>query len=148
MPRRFLALSALAVLPLLPALLRADDSPKGDKDLDGTWETVSAIRDGKDLPQPADGKIVITVAGDSLTIKVGDAEHKAAIVVDASKTPRTLDVIPEDGAQKGKTMKAIYEVKGDQLKVCHGDPDAERPKELASKEGSGLVLTTLKRVKK
>ena len=55
---------------------------------------------------------------------------------------------PDDGPNKGKTLVGIYEVKGDELKVCHGDPGADRPKEIASKEGSGLSLITLKRVKK
>ena len=149
MRRRSLTATALALLFVLPAaLLRADEPTKGDKDLDGTWEAVSALRDGKEQPQPPGDKIVVTIKGNSLTFKIGDESHTATITVDASQTPKAIDLTPDDGPQKGKTMKAIYEVKGDELKVCHGEPDADRPKELASKEGSGLLLATFKRVKK
>ena len=148
MLRRTLTATALALLPFLPAaLLRADDAPKGDKDLDGSWELVSTVRDGKEMP-PQDKKFVLTIKGESVTVKVGEDSHEATIKADPSKTPKALDLTFGDGPQKGKTAKAIYEVKGDELRVCHGDPDADRPTELASKEGSGLMLATLKRVKK
>jgi uncharacterized protein (TIGR03067 family) len=148
MLRRTLTAS-LAMLLVAPALLRADDAPKGDKDLDGTWEVVSTVRDGKEM-EPQTKGIVLTIKGESVTVKVGEVSHEATIKIkaDPSKTPRTLDLMPKEGPQKGMTMKAIYEVKGDELKFCHGDPEAERPTELASKEGSGLTLAILKRVKK
>ena len=68
--------------------------------------------------------------------------------MDASKTPHTFDAVIGDGEEKGKTVHAIYEIKGDELKVCHGKPDTDRPTELAAKEGSGLAVITLQRVKK
>jgi uncharacterized protein (TIGR03067 family) len=148
MPRRLPTASALAAFLLPRALLRADDPPKGDKDLDGTWDGVSVLLNGKELPQPADGKMVVTISGGSLTLKIGDDSYTSTISVDASKTPKTIDLTPDDGKNKGKTMKAVYEVKGDELKVCHGDWDSDRPKELASKEGNGLMVFTFKRVKK
>ena len=111
---------ALAVLLLLPAaLLCADDASKGDKDLDGDWQGVSAVRDGKELPPPASGNPVMTVKGESAAMKIGDMTSAAAIKVDATKTPRTLDVTPEDGPEKGKTVPCIYEIKGDELARLH-----------------------------
>ena len=38
--------TAGALALFLPALLRADDQPKGDKDLDGEWEMQSIVEDG------------------------------------------------------------------------------------------------------
>jgi len=148
MLRRTLTASALAVLLLLPAaLLRAADAPKGDKDLEGTWEAIACVRDGKDAPLDQRAPVA-TIEGDHLTFKIGDETRKATLKVDATKTPRTMDVVFEDGPHKGETVKVIYEVKGDELKVCHGDPGADRPTELSSKEGSGLMLMTFKRAKK
>ncbi|HVS40312.1 MAG TPA: TIGR03067 domain-containing protein [Gemmataceae bacterium] len=146
MPRRLPTAFALSALVLLPALLRADDPPKGDKDLDGTWEMASIMQNGKDALTPPD-KMLVTIKGGTVTVKIGDETHTATISVDASKTPKTLDLTFGDGPNKGKTAKAVYEIKGDELKICHGEPDAERPKELAAKEGSDLTLATLKRVK-
>ena len=145
MTRRTPTVAAVLLL-LSAALLRADDSPKGDKDLQGTWEAVACVRDGKDQP-PDKGAIVATVEGDALTLKVGDEARKCSLKVDASRTPRSMDVLPEDGPHKGETIKAVYEIKGDELRVCHGEPGADRPTGLSAKEGSGLTVMTFKRVK-
>ena len=148
MHRTTLTASALAVLLFAPAAwLYAADPPKGDKDLDGEWEVVSVTHDGK--PQPTDdAKPVITIKGDAVAFKAKDESHSGKIVVDASKTPKTMDFMPDDGPQKGKTLLGIYEVKGDELRLCHGEDGKDRPTELASKEGSGLTVVTCKRVKK
>jgi uncharacterized protein (TIGR03067 family) len=145
---RLVAVPALALL-LGPAamLLAADAPPKGDKDLEGTWEAVACVRDGKDLP-PDKNAPVAAIEGDQLTLKVGDESRKATLKVDATKTPRTMDVTLEDGPHKGETVKALYQIKGDELKVCHGEPGTDRPTDVSSKEGSGLTVMTFKRVKK
>ena len=148
MPRRTTTACALAVLLILPAaLIRADDAPKGDKDLDGDWEMVSAVRGGQPLPQPEAGKPVLTIKGDTATLKLGDKMSKATIKVDASKTPKTIDITAVEGDAAGMTMLGIYEVKGDELRMCRDDPGKDRPKELVSKEGSGATLAAFKRVK-
>src|ERR1700720_3417383 len=117
MLRRTLTVSAFVALLLLPAALLRADAPKGDKDLDGDWEMVSTVRDGKDVAPPGEGKALLTINGDSVTFKMGDMSHKGTIKVDASKTPKTLDLMPADGPQAGKTLVGIYEVKGDELRV-------------------------------
>ena len=147
MLRRTCSVSALAVLLMLPAaLLRADVPKTGDKDLEGDWEVKSALKDGKDASPPV--KAVMTFKGDSATMKMGDMTHTATIQVDATKTPRAIDVTPQDGPEKDKMSLCIYEVKDDELNLCVADPGKDRPKELSGKEGSGNMLITLKRVKK
>jgi uncharacterized protein (TIGR03067 family) len=145
---RKLSAIAVAVLMVLPAaLLCAAEPPKGDKDLDGDWEIVSVTHDGKQEP-PQDAKPVLTIKGDTITFKVKDESHTGTIKVDASKTPKTIDLTPDDGPEKGKTILGIYELKGDELRICHGEAGKDRPTEVSSKEGSGLSLAVLKRVKK
>ena len=145
---RTLTVSAV-VLMLLPAVrLRADDAKGQDKDLQGTWEVVKLVQDGKEAPAPEKGPMTATIDGDSLTLKMGDKSHKCSIQCDTSKTPHTSEVTSLDGDDKGQVVKSIYEVKGDELHVCHGVAGADRPTEFSSKEGSGQILITLKRVKK
>ena len=147
MRRRLLLLLAL----LLPALLRADDAPNNaDKDLEGDWELKSVIRDGQKQFRTLDkgGPLFAMFRGDSLSFNTDVEIRKVTIKVDASKTPKTIDLIPDDGPQKGKTMKGIYEVTGDELRVCHADSGKDRLTALSAKEGSGWTLMTFKRVKK
>jgi hypothetical protein len=46
---------------------------------------------------------------------------------------------------KTQTMKGIYSLEGDTLKICFGKDETERPKELTSKNGQTLLV--LKRAK-
>jgi uncharacterized protein (TIGR03067 family) len=143
---RMLTAPALAVL-LLPAMLWADDAPKGDKDLDGEWQLESSLHSGKAPPADAP-KPMLSIHGSALTIKDGDKAYKATLKIDAGKTPRTLDMTIEEGESKGKTALAIYEVKGDELRVCNADSGKDRPAEFSSTEDNGNTLMVLKRVKK
>jgi RNA polymerase sigma factor (sigma-70 family) len=135
---------------------RADDAPKTqDKDLDGDWEVISTVKDGK-VKEGADIKTVWTINGNTgdldkepviLAVSRGNMTIKATLRIDASKTPKTMDVIADPRANVGPTLD-IYSVKGDQLRICEAALGKERPTEFSSKEGSGQLLMTLKRIKK
>ena len=148
MTQRVFTATALTVLLFVPALLRADDVPKGDKDLDGDWTGVSAFSDGDDLGKPPGGRFVLTVKGDAITIQIGDETHTGKAKIDPAKTPKVIDMVPDDGPEKGKTVPGVYEIKGDELRICTAEPDKDRPTEVSSKKGSGWMLITCKRVKK
>jgi len=149
MPRRLPTACVLSALLLLPALLRADDATQGDKDLDGMWEATATTHDAQDRNAPMVGKGVWTIAGDTLTTKAGDMDaRKATIKVDASKTPKTLDLTPQDGPDKGKTYLCVYTLKGDDLRICFADAGKDRPTEIAAKFGSGWTIVALKRASK
>lgn len=144
-------LRTLMILPLALSLLGGDkDAPKPqDKDYEGAWELVSSIKNGEKLPQPRQGKkIVLTHDKGNYTVKIGDdLVAVGTYKVDPSRKPRTQDLMPAVGPNKGKTLLGIYEVKGDELHSCIADPDKERPKEFTSKVGSGHLLNTWKRIK-
>jgi uncharacterized protein (TIGR03067 family) len=76
------------------------------------------MRDGKEAPPQF--KTVMTFLGQTLAVVSNDMVQKASIRVHASNMPKTLDVIPEAGADKGKAVKGIYEIKGDELRICNG----------------------------
>ena len=48
---------------------------------------------------------------------------------------------------RGRLLKAIYQLDGDTLKVAHGEAGAPRPKDFTAKEGSGVTVVVLKRQK-
>jgi uncharacterized protein (TIGR03067 family) len=147
MLRRTLTAS-LAIALFMPILLRADDAPKGDKDLEGDWVLVSHVYDGKESPPAAVKDTVLTFQGDGAITNTGGGLEKAAVKADPTRSPKEIDVTPKEGRDKGKTFAGVYEVKGDELRVCSSQPGKERPTELLSKAGSGWTLMILKRVKK
>jgi uncharacterized protein (TIGR03067 family) len=145
MPRNTLAAPVLALTLLVPTSLRGGDDPKPeDKDLDGDWEVVAITFNGKDVKFPA---AVWTIKGDALTIRADGATSHATIKIDAGKTPKAMDVTSRAIADRGG-FRDIYEIKGDELRVCEPRLGRDRPTEFAAKEGTGWKLTTLKRVKK
>jgi uncharacterized protein (TIGR03067 family) len=125
------------------------DSNTGDKALDGAWEFVSQIRDGKEVEPLKEGKPISTIHGESFVVRVGDKMlGRATIKVDPTRTPKTIDFMPLEGPNKGKTAHGIYEVKPDELRICYAQPGRDRPTEFASKEGSHVSLRVYKRLKR
>jgi uncharacterized protein (TIGR03067 family) len=142
----FMRLQLLAALAfgLLVATARAEDKPaKGDKEkIQGTWTIVSGERDGQPIPEEAIKTIKLVFAGDKFTLDHDGRKSEGTFKLAPDKKPKEMDVDTE-----GQTVKAIYQLDGDTLKVAHGPPGEARPKEFPKKEGSGLSVVTLKRQK-
>jgi uncharacterized protein (TIGR03067 family) len=121
--------------------------PAGNKDKDalqGEWKVVSGKNVGKPDPNveaEIKGKPFV-FKGDKLTAK-GECDY----TIDPAKTPKELDVVPTEGPEneKGKTFRAIYELKGDDLKITFNNlPDQARPKTF---DEDGTFAVVLRRVK-
>jgi uncharacterized protein (TIGR03067 family) len=146
MTQRLLTVSFVALLAF--GLCHAGDQPKGKfAELEGTWVIVKMEIDAKSLLEK-DEKWKVVIKDDKATfIPKTDPQAEPIVlakVLDPSKKPKTVTV-----AYEGKlTFYGIYEVKGDELRVC-GDgvdtateknPEARRPKEFDSKKGLLLVF--------
>lgn len=71
---------------------------------------------------------------------------KAAIALDPATKTITFEFA--DGPLKGKKSHGIYDVAGDQLKVCYGSADKPKPTKFESPAGSGYFLETWVRKQK
>ncbi|AMV26508.1 hypothetical protein VT84_19065 [Gemmata sp. SH-PL17] len=103
---------AYGVLFLLTATAGADDKKDEAKKLEGTWEFVALVAGGMDITKVSAPK--------KLTIKDGKMTGfgpEMRLDTDATKTPKWLGMtFARDG--KDFTVNAIYELKGDELKIC------------------------------
>jgi uncharacterized protein (TIGR03067 family) len=134
-------------MALATSLAAADDA--GLKSIAGKWEVVSVTRDGaedatlKGATRVHDGaKYTITPAAGSKSPVVA-----GALVVDASKTPVTIDMKPADGRYKDKTLQGILKLDGDTLTIAFAEPGKDRPASFESKPGSGVVVAVHKKAK-
>jgi len=128
-------------------LVAADDKKDDVKDkLQGTWTVVSVERAGKKAPDDEIKGASLTFEGDKVTFKRGNDTKSATFKVDATQKPGHFDLTPSDGPEKGKTMKMVFELDGDTLKIGgpKGDFEGERPKKFDDAE----MKMTLKREKK
>lgn len=68
--------------------------------------------------------------------------------IDPTKKPKQSEATYTEGELKGKTVLAIYEIDGDNMKACAALSGKDRPTEFISEPGSGHVLITYKREKR
>jgi uncharacterized protein (TIGR03067 family) len=116
---------ASVVLLACAVAVRADDKDELKK-LEGTWEIVLLEGGGKEVPK---GK----GAPEKLTIKDGKMTGfgpEIRLSTDATKKPKWLSMtFTREG--KDATVNAIYELNGEELKICLP---------LAPAKGSGAVF--------
>jgi uncharacterized protein (TIGR03067 family) len=135
----FVAIGACVLFASGPLDARAAD-PDQEK-LQGKWKVESFDYNG--MPVEAMKEAVREFKEDkySLTPTSGEA-YSGTVKLDSSKKPKQIDLELTD-----RTLKGIYEVEGDTLKISYRLEGDERPTELASKPDSGIVLIVHKRAK-
>lgn len=136
----------------LGLLLGADNpqDPASKKDLkgmQGTWTLVPATKDGKALPEDEVKKTTIVIKDDTFRFP-GSAEYatsrEGTFTLDATKTPKQMD----STSTKKEVMLGIYGLDGDRYTVCFAPAGKPRPREFASKPGSGHILQVWERKQK
>jgi uncharacterized protein (TIGR03067 family) len=158
---RMRVLIVLATWTLLAADRSQGDAVKKEwKNLEGTWMLVRMESDGKSLlekdrPFPRiaikDGKIT-ALPKDTEDAEEGDSWK---IQLDPTRKPKTVTVpnFKSGDPKQGVTLIGIYELNGDQLRVCAQavetaklkEREKERPRAFSNKQG---VLLVFKRQRK
>lgn len=122
------------------------------KDLDaiqGTWLVEGLLYNGKDFKDKF--KFSFVVKGDVMSIEGDEAvvkEYpKLKLKLDPSTKPKCVDLKVAGGVQADATMEGIYEVKGDEFRLCIKVLGQDRPGEFKSTDGGSIALLTLKRQK-
>jgi uncharacterized protein (TIGR03067 family) len=139
----------LLVLALLVAAEGKDDRAELKK-FTGTWQLTAEVLDGKE--QPADYvKRIHWIFDDKGHWKVEDGGKTifaGDMKVYPDGNPKAADsTLTNEGEQKGKIVRAIYELDGDTLKQCWA-VDGDRPRAFDPKPEPGVNYSVYKRVKK
>jgi|SRR5947209_13000980 len=142
----FVALTALCA----GAVVSAGDDKAGDQDrLQGAWEVVSLLENGKAIPNDETKALQIVIAGDRLTInKDGKAASDYKFKLDPKQKPKTIDMTIIEGDDKGKVAPGIYAFEGDTLKIGVDEELKNRPASFDEKDTKTCSVITLKRQKK
>jgi uncharacterized protein (TIGR03067 family) len=125
----------------------ADDKKSDPKDalaaLKGKWEIVTASFDGKESAG-LKGRVIIFDEKEFTTYDGNKKGRTISFTVDGATNPRHIDL--ERGADGVKAL-GIFTIGKDELKICYGEPGAERPAKFVSPAGDKLFLLVLKRAK-
>lgn len=148
---RVRGVAVLAILFLCAADAKDDAAAKDLKQLAGDWVMVSGERDGQKLPDEHVNASKITWKEKEVTVLTPHQSKdpiKGTTTVDPTKSPKQMDWVRSAGPDAGKTFQAIYEFTGpDQYRVCFAPAGKDRPKEFATKAGTGHTLHVWKRAK-
>lgn len=137
-------------------LAAATGPDKGKADLDklqGTWVSVSLVNDGKTLVDektpPRKGPATkLAYEGNKWLVKVGTKTVAyGTFKIDATKSPKEIDIFDDTGMKNANTKLGIYELDGATYTFCLAPAGKPRPSEFTSKEGSGNSLGVSKREK-
>ena len=140
-------LFAFLALVLSNALLTASAWADDVKDMAGKWTIEKAEANGEEIKAEDLRDVIITFTGERYELLVKDQRDAGTIKLDEKQNPKTMDSTDTEGDDVGKVTKAIYELKGDTLRVCYALDGGERPTEFKSKGDRPLLLITLKREK-
>jgi uncharacterized protein (TIGR03067 family) len=78
---------------------------------------------------------------------VGGNPDRGTYIIDSASKPKSMTIPGTEGPNHGKTFPAIYELKGDTLRICYDLSGAKRPTEFKSVAGMKLYLVTYNRKK-
>jgi uncharacterized protein (TIGR03067 family) len=116
-----------------------------EKGLEGTWKAVSAELGGRAMSQAEAEAITLRIQGTNYEVTVnGEGSDRGFTKIDPKVTPKAMDVSSTNGPNKGKTFPAIYELKGDSLRVCYNLGGANRPTEFKTVTNSFVFLASYK----
>jgi uncharacterized protein (TIGR03067 family) len=137
-PTCILLIAAAIVFP------PAGDAVKDAKaKLKGGWTSTEIVKGG----DKSDMTVNLKFDGDKVKVAIGGEDPiEAEYAIDPSKTPATLDVSLEHDGNK-ITVKALYEVKGDVLRICHSVEVAGGERPTAIESTANTTVVTLKREK-
>ncbi|NCY02140.1 MAG: TIGR03067 domain-containing protein [Planctomycetia bacterium] len=146
----------VVTLPAAPAdslHVRAVAAEAGDADSDrllieGAWRVVSIEVDGT-VNESDDVRRITTRNGrdGAWTLFVDGVELAAGTsAIDASATPKTIDLEFTSGPNAGRTSYGIYEATRSSRRICYAEAGRARPGAFSTEAGSGRTLVVFERV--
>jgi uncharacterized protein (TIGR03067 family) len=133
---------SLLLVPLVLLLVAAEKADDDVKKMQGMWTVESMTKSGQKAPDDKIKGIEFTIKDDVISVKTPEKTETAKFKVDATKKPKTMDLMPENAS---KSVSFIYELNGDTLKFCWSEPAKDRPTAFDEKASGGLMV--LKRKK-
>lgn len=136
----------MLVLLAVSQISYAEDAAKSElKKLEGTWQLVSAVTDGKPAAEDFVAKVQVIIRDGKHSVRIDGetAVKEIPVAVDPSTDPKsTTDTLPD-----GQKIHGIYKLEGDILTSCVARPGQQRPKAFAAEAGSGITLRVFRRVR-
>jgi uncharacterized protein (TIGR03067 family) len=136
----FVVVAALTTSP-------AADSTTDAKAVQGHWKPVKAELAGQSMSDDVLKTFTLKMENGNYEVFVGEHPDRGTYTLDATTTPKSITVTGTNGPNQGRIFPAIYELKGDALRICYDLSGVKRPAEFKSVAGTKLYLVTYQRKK-
>jgi len=94
---------------------------------------------------PSPGGACIVIQGSTFQSLGMGAEYEGTLELNARKKPKHFDLLFNKGPEAGNPALGIYELNGEDWKLCLTLTGSARPEKFAAAPGSGHALETLRR---
>jgi uncharacterized protein (TIGR03067 family) len=125
----------------------AADPPDDAKAVQGSWTPARADLGGQPMADAVLKSISLKLDDGKYEVFVGDKPDKGTYTLDSTSQPKSVTITGTEGPNQGRTFPAIYELKGDTLRICYDLSGVKRPTEFKSIAGTKLYLVTYNRKK-
>ena len=115
-----------------------------DSSIVGTWAPIHSIGDGEPTSDKDLRDITLAFARGRCEVRRGDILiRKGTYCADTAKNPHELNVFFEQSDVQeliGTTLKGIYQVDRDHLRICYGPPGGHRARSFSAEKGTSQYL--------
>jgi uncharacterized protein (TIGR03067 family) len=113
--------------------------------IDGTWLPFKAELNGECAPDLALAKLKLVLCDGAYAVHFGGEESDSGTYTSGvSEAFLTITLVSRRGANAGRTIPSIYQLKGHLLRICYG-LDGTAPSSFASAPGSKCYLVSYRR---
>jgi uncharacterized protein (TIGR03067 family) len=143
-------LKITAILLCVAGTIAADDPKKTDdaEQFKGEWKLVSMKQGGQAAPAELVKGIRINFDGKDYVNTAGEMVEEGSYTLDATQSPKTIDLDIKKGDDAGKKQLGIYKLEGGKLKLTVAEAGSkDRPKSLETKDGDNNVEFVFEREK-
>jgi uncharacterized protein (TIGR03067 family) len=116
------------------------------KAVEGSWAPTKAQLGGQPMSDAVLKSISLKLANGKYEVSVAGEPDKGTYTLNPKTKPKSMLITGTEGPNRGKNIPAIYELKGDRLRVCYDLFGAKPPPDFKSPEGTQLYLVTYTRV--
>ena len=115
--------------------------------LEGAWVPIAASVAGSRVAvdELRVRYLLLEAGGYSIIDRSNHVVDGGRYLVNEQLTPATLDIVGRSGPHAGRTMRAIYELRDDELTVCYDLEGGERPANMQPQAEQLLLRITYTR---
>lgn len=109
--------------------------------LQGEWVLVRMEVDGKEVPAERLVSASLTIDGRRYRLTTRNMTFEVELALDATKSPKEIDMTFLDGPNQDRTGKGIYKIEGNRFSICRSlRPEDDRPREFSSEEVNYFIM--------